>query len=74
MANGWHRLLNRARRYEELPLGALQAIAELRPQLAELEQAAARAARDKGATWDEIATALGITRQAAQMRFRSNGD
>jgi hypothetical protein len=72
MANGWHRLLRRAQRYQELPLAALQAIAELRPQLAEMEQAAVQAAREKGATWEEIATAMGITRQAAQMRFRAS--
>jgi DNA invertase Pin-like site-specific DNA recombinase len=72
MANGWHGLLRRAQRYQELPLAALQAIAELRPQLAELEQAAVQAAREKGATWQEIATAMGITRQAAQMRFRAS--
>ena len=72
MANGWHRLLRRAQRYEELPLAALQAIAELRPQLAALERAAIKVAREKGATWEEIATALGVTRQAAQMRFRTD--
>jgi hypothetical protein len=71
MANGLHRLLRRAQRYEELPLAALQAIAELRPRLAEWEQAAVQAAREKGATWEEIATAMGVTRQAAQMRFRA---
>jgi predicted transcriptional regulator len=67
------RLLRRAQRYQELPLAALQAIAELRPQLTDLEQAAVQAAREKGATWEEIATAMGITRQAAQMRFRASG-
>jgi hypothetical protein len=72
MANGWYRLLRRAQRYQELPLAALQAIAELRPQLAEWEQAAVQAAREKGATWEEIATAMGVTRQAAQMRFRAS--
>ena len=41
MANGWHRLLRRAQRYQELPLAALQAIAELRPKLAELEHSRA---------------------------------
>ncbi len=66
-----HALLRRAQQYQELPLAALQAIAELRPQLAELEQVAVRAAREKGATWEEIATTMGITRQAAQMRFRA---
>ena len=105
MANGWHRLLRRAQRYEELPLAALQAIAEPRPQLAALEQAAIKVAREKGATWEEIATALGVTkengsswifearltcanalrrvqhpafalvtRQAAQMRFRTDDE
>jgi predicted transcriptional regulator len=71
MPNGSHALLRRAQHYEELPLAALQAIAELRPQLAELEQVAVRVAREKGATWEEIATTMGITRQAAQMRFRA---
>lgn len=66
------RLLRRAQRYQELPLAALQAIADLRPRLADLEQAALQAARQKGATWEEIATAMGITRQAAQMRFRAS--
>jgi hypothetical protein len=72
MADGWYRLLRRAQRYQELPLAALQAIAELRPQLTEWEQAAVQAAREKGATWEEIATAMGVTRQAAQMRFRAS--
>jgi hypothetical protein len=67
------RLLRRAQRYQELPLAALQAIADLRPRLADLEQVALQAARQKGATWEEIATAMGITRQAAQMRFRASG-
>ena len=67
------RLLRRAQRYQELPLAALQAIAELRSRLAELEQAALQEAREKGATWEEIATAMGITRQAAHMRFRASG-
>jgi DNA-binding protein H-NS len=66
------RLLRRAQRYQELPLAALQAIAELRSRLAELEQAALHEAREKGATWEEIATAMGITRQAAHMRFRAS--
>jgi len=68
------RLLRRAQHYQELPLASLQAIAELRPRLADLEQAALQAAREKGATWEEIATAMGITRQAAQMRFRASSN
>jgi hypothetical protein len=71
VANRWYQLLRRAQRYQELPLAALHAIAELRPQLVEVEQAAVQAAREKGATWEEIATAMGITRQAVQMRFRA---
>ena len=30
--------------------------------------------RDEGATWSEIATALGVTTQAAHKRFASTGD
>lgn len=34
-----------------------------------LVQSAVDLARDKGATWEEIGEVLGVTKQAAQMRF-----
>jgi hypothetical protein len=62
------RLIKRARAYD-MPLGALTAITELRAHLATLEKNAIDDARAKGATWDDIASALGVTRQALQQRL-----
>lgn len=62
-------LLRRAENLE-LPLLGLSAILDLRERLDDLEMAAIRSARDKGATWDEIAETLGVTRQALHQRLR----
>lgn len=55
----------------ELPFSALPAISELRTYLEGLEMEIVAYARDKGATWDEIAEAMGITRQALYQRTRN---
>jgi DNA-binding NtrC family response regulator len=55
----------------ELPFSALPAISELRKYLEKLEMDIVTYARDKGATWDEIAEAMGITRQALYQRMRN---
>lgn len=52
----------------DLPVGALTAIRALKVQLEELEWAAIRSAREKGASLEDIAIALGVTRQALQQR------
>lgn len=58
-----------------MPLGALRAMTELRKMLGDWEVAAIVSARAKGATWRDIADALGITRQALQQRIaRAAGD
>jgi DNA-directed RNA polymerase specialized sigma24 family protein len=57
------RLVNRAANYE-LPMGALSAICELRADLDAMQKQAIASARAKGATMDEIADVLGVTRQA----------
>jgi len=62
-----HRLIRRALN-TELAIGALEAIGILRKQLEELEDRAIATAREKGASWADIADALGITRQALQQR------
>lgn len=62
-------LLRRAENLE-LPLLGLSAILDLRERLDDLELAAIRSAREKGATWDEIADTLGVTRQALHQRLR----
>ena len=54
----------------DLPLDALAAIRELRAELVELERRHVLAARALGASWDDVARALGITRQALQQRMR----
>lgn len=62
-------LLRRAENLE-LPLLGLSAILDLRERLDALELAAIQSAREKGATWDEIAETLGVTRQALHQRLR----
>ena len=64
------RLVKRAEN-EELPLLGLRAIGELRSLLDELESAHILSARDKGASWADIAASVGITRQALQQRMRA---
>ena len=53
-----------------LPLLALAAIRELKCSLESLELAQIDSARDKGASWEDIAEAMGVTRQALQQRLR----
>jgi AcrR family transcriptional regulator len=52
----------------------LEAIAAIRARLAFLEEAAMVSARDKGATMEDIAEALGLTPQAIYYRFRNMRD
>jgi len=65
-------LLRRAHNLD-LPFSAFQAIAALRTELDQLEWDAIDSARAKGATWDEVAAALGVTRQALHQRLRRAG-
>jgi predicted transcriptional regulator len=55
----------------ELSLGSLEAIAAIRARLDTLETQAMLSARDKGATMEDIAEALGLTPQAIYYRFRN---
>jgi predicted transcriptional regulator len=57
----------------ELSLVSLEAIAEIRRHLDLLEVEAMRSAREKGATVDDIAGALGLTPQAIYHRLRHGG-
>lgn len=51
------------------PLGALALLAEQRRALNREEEALVRRARVRGFSWEAIANALGITRQAAHKKF-----
>jgi hypothetical protein len=51
-----------------IPIGAIESLVELRRFLYAVERDAVVAARVRGATWDQIGSALGISRQAAYLR------
>ncbi len=56
--------------YPEFPLSALEAVVRIRRCLDEVEDRAIETARERGATWEDIATALGVTRQAVYQKYR----
>jgi transcriptional regulator with PAS, ATPase and Fis domain len=58
----------------DLPLLALTAVRELRSYLDEVEADALRSAKDLGASADDIAQALGITRQGTYYKLRNLGN
>ena len=51
------------------PIEALNAIAELHKELDQLEAVTVRAARIRGASWQLIALALGVTKQAVHKKY-----
>ena len=51
------------------PIEALKAIAQLRKQLDGVEGVAVRRARVRGASWQFIAYALGVTKQAVHKKY-----
>ena len=53
---------------DENPLAKLAAVAELRAELDRYESVAVRQARNAGISWQFIATALGVTRQAVHQK------
>ena len=53
------------------PMSRLDAARLLREAAEELEAAQVEAARKAGATWIEIGTCYGLTKQGAQQRFRA---
>lgn len=57
-----------------LPLMALAAVRDLRGYLDEVEGDALLRARDLGASAEDIAQALGITRQGTYYKLRNLGD
>ncbi|GAB3213048.1 helix-turn-helix domain-containing protein [Marinactinospora thermotolerans] len=53
----------------DVPLAALRATTELRREVERLEAVHVRRARLQGATWAEIAEALGVTKQAVHKKY-----
>ncbi|MBE0009618.1 AsnC family protein [Arthrobacter sp. AET 35A] len=51
------------------PVNRLQAVNELRKELGRAETTAVRQARQAGLSWEAIAQALGVTRQAVHKRY-----
>ena len=51
-------------------LARLEAVREAREALEQLEAETARRARDSGVTWSQIGALYGVSKQAAQQRFR----
>lgn len=51
------------------PLGALRALTSGQAELDELRRATVRRARDDGASWEQVAQALGVSRQSAWEAF-----
>lgn len=52
------------------PMRVIAGIQESHRTLEKWQRKAVRAARDGGATWDDIGTACGVSRQAAWERFK----
>ena len=50
------------------PLHALEAVAELHREVSRAEEVAVRRARTSGASWAQIARALGVSRQAVHKK------
>lgn len=67
------RALIRRAENTELSLVSLEAVVEIRRRLDELEADAIRSAREKGATVEDIAEAMGLTPQAIYHRLRNGG-
>jgi DNA invertase Pin-like site-specific DNA recombinase len=51
------------------PFSALACMRDLRREIDRAEELAARRARNAGASWQEIATLLGVSRQAVHKKY-----
>ena len=65
-------LVRRTQNLED-PLTALEAVRDLRRYLSEVERQAVMIARERGASVEEVAGALGVTRQAVYYKIKHLG-
>ena len=63
--------IRRAENYVDLPLASLEAGVQIRRCLDHIAARAVEVARQKGATWEDIAEAMGVTRQAVYQKYRN---
>jgi len=54
------------------PMTRLEAVRSIRDALEALEARTVREARSGGATWSDIGAVYGVSKQAAQQRFRKS--
>lgn len=64
-------LIRRIDSHDAFPISALEAVVDARRRLDEVERTAVTTARERGATWEDIAQALGVTRQAIYQKYRN---
>lgn len=65
------RLSDLARATEDTdPLVGLDATVRMRQEMERLEAVLVRRARNQGATWERIAEALGVSKQAVHKKYR----
>ena len=57
--------------HQEFPLSALEAVTDTRRRLDEVECDAIESARERGATLEAIAEALGLSRQAVHYKLQN---
>ncbi|WP_431781598.1 helix-turn-helix domain-containing protein [Streptomyces chumphonensis] len=55
------------------PLAGLAAVAWLRAETERVEATLVRRARNSGATWPQIAAALGVSKQAVHKKYAGRG-
>ncbi|UYM25546.1 hypothetical protein NQP46_28315 [Streptomyces albus] len=58
---------------DEDPLAGLDSLARLRAETERIEAVLVRGARDKGATWPQIAATLGVSKQAVHKKHSGRG-
>jgi hypothetical protein len=69
----FRRLVDRTE-HLEFPLRALESVRDLRTHLSDVERKALRSARARGASVQDIAEALGVTRQAVYYKLSQLAD